>query len=126
MNRFIGINNGHLLNDSMCEYGHAIPTKSSFQERIVGTPTSAVAYRRLYRTPTCSADVICRSQSIYYAFVSYYNNEKRVINRQVKTIAKQKTGEPSNKVKLEKAAQGVAQCEVSAYARSCRRCVATY
>ena len=27
---------------------------------------------------------------------------------------------------LEKAAQGKAQCEVSAYARSCRRCVATY
>jgi len=27
--------------------------------------------------------------------------------------------------KLEKAAQGKAQCEVSAYARSCRRCVAT-
>ena len=31
-----------------------------------------------------------------------------------------------HKAKLEKAAQGVAQCEVSAYARSCRRCVATY
>jgi len=30
------------------------------------------------------------------------------------------------KLKLEKAAQGVAQCEVSAYARSCRRCVAAY
>jgi len=29
-------------------------------------------------------------------------------------------------VKLEKAAQGVAQCEVSAYARCCRRCVATF
>ena len=28
--------------------------------------------------------------------------------------------------KLEKAAQGAAQCEVSAYAPSCRRCVATY
>ena len=27
---------------------------------------------------------------------------------------------------LEKAAEGVAQCEVSAYARSCRRCVAAY
>jgi len=28
--------------------------------------------------------------------------------------------------KLEEAAQGVAQCEVSTYAPSCRRCVATY
>jgi len=28
--------------------------------------------------------------------------------------------------KLEKAAQGVTQCEVSAYAPSCRQCVATY
>jgi len=31
-----------------------------------------------------------------------------------------------NQRELEKVAQGIAQCEVSAYARSCRRCVATY
>jgi len=34
--------------------------------------------------------------------------------------------ENNSRKKLEKAAQGIAQCEVSAYVRSCRRCVATY
>ena len=36
----------------------------------------------------------------------------------------QRSIEIKKKEKLEKAAQGEAQCEVSAYAPSCRRCVA--